>query len=180
MKQILATILATALAALMPMAAIEDVARLLVPAVALMATSIFPCMTLVVGAMKGEQRTPALIDDLYGKLRLLMKILVAAFAVAIVAIFLIVVAAIAAEAGTAFRGFELAHIAAGLAGTTLAIFVGRIIAIGKMFFEVLDINRKHALLIARAKSTQEQVKAVSQIGMPISPPQQPRPLTRIQ
>jgi hypothetical protein len=143
-----------------PFAAIEPMARILVPAIALLATGIFPCMTLAVGAMKGDHRSPAQVDELYEELRLVMKILVATFVLAAATVATIValtgtIAAISVEWGPwVQRGLM------GLIALMLSLLAGRVIAIARAFFAILDINRKHALLVARAKVQSERDKAL--------------------
>jgi mannitol-specific phosphotransferase system IIBC component len=178
MKQIIATILSAAIAWFIPHTAIDEIARLLVPAVALMATSIFPCMTLVVGSLKGEQRSTAVIDQLHGRLRAAMEVLVTAFAVAVVAMLLTIIASTLSAVDIILYRVSLTSAVTALAGACFAILVGRVIAVGKIFFEVLDINRKHALLIARAKSGETQIKALSQIKMPSADTSPPKMLIR--
>lgn len=134
------------LAALLPEAALGAISRTLVLAIALMAAGIFPCMTLAVNAMKGEGRSPAMVQDLYDQLRTLLKVLVVAFVLAVLAVLSLVgtSAAIEAEAG-----FWPVKVGAVLAGSALGLFIGRVVAIGKAFFALLEINKKQALLIAR-------------------------------
>jgi hypothetical protein len=162
---------------LAPPEVIEPAARVLVPGVALMATGVFPCMTLAVNAMKGEHRTPALVEDLYLKLRQLLKLLAATFILAIAAM-----ALMAAGVGL-LKAPVLTFVpkmAFGLAAAVIVLLVGRLEAIGRAFFVLLDINRKHALLIARAKIRGERDSAID-AGTAARVPnddQTPRPLRR--
>ncbi|MBP6362942.1 MAG: hypothetical protein KA329_05400 [Novosphingobium sp.] len=151
-----------------PVTLIDPVARAIVPAVALMATGIFPCMTLAIGAMKAEGRTPALIEELYQQLRGLMKVLVATFALAVAEVVALTLAIALASPG-APRGFEVTpgtvHVtpveaAVMIAGFVLGFLAGRIIALGRAFFAVLDINKKQSLLVARSKVRSERDTAV--------------------
>lgn len=178
MKQIAATLLSAILASLIPHAALDEIARLLVPAVALMATSIFPCMTLVVGTLKGEQRSTAIVDQLHGKLHAAMEILVATFAVSVVAMLLTILASTIGTPDPVVRQISLTSTVAALAGASFAILVGRVIAVGRIFFEILGINRTHALMIARAKSGETQIKALNQMKMPAAQDGPPKMLVR--
>lgn len=131
-----------------PRDSIEPLARIAVPSIALMSTSIFPCMTLVVNAMKGEQRTPALVEDLYAKLRLVLKLLVVTFALAAAAMISLAAAVVLLDAPVLPW---VPKIPLSVGAAIIILFMGRIEAIGRAFFALLDINRKHALLIARGK-----------------------------
>lgn len=146
MKTIVSALLLGVAAWWLPAGAVEATARTLVLAVALMAAGVFPCMTLVVNSMKGEQRTPALIEELFGQLHRLLKVLVAAFAVAVVSVL-----ALSATSALAASGADdfLVRSSAAICGFLLGMLAGRAITIGKAFFAVLEINRKQALLIAR-------------------------------
>jgi hypothetical protein len=164
-------IVSTVLAAgtyFVPTALIDPVARAIVPAIALMATGIFPCMTLAIGAMKAEGRTPALIEELYLQLRGLLKVLVVTFALAVSEIVALTVSVALASPG-APRGFQVApdtfHItptqtAAMVAAFILGLLGGRIIVLGRAFFDVLDINKKQSLLVARTKVRTERDTAI--------------------
>lgn len=149
-----------------PLKAIEPVARVLVPAVALMATGIFPCMSLAVGAMKGEHRTPALVEQLHGRLHLVLKLLVVTFSCAVIAIgalaITVALAAVAQPVGSELPDQSLvisAHAVSAISMLVLALLAGRVVDLGRAFFAILEINRKHALLIARAKVSSEEATA---------------------
>ncbi len=167
-----------AAAYLIPVGAIEPLARVLVPGIALMATGIFPCMTLVVNAMKGEHRTPALVEDLHGNLRQLLKLLVAAFALALMAMILMAAAVALVQAPVPAA---VPKVTLCLAALVIVLLVGRVEAIGRAFFALLEINRKHALLIARAKVRGERdaaIEAGKLARVPEDDPN-PRPLRRV-
>ena len=151
-------------ASFLPTSLVDPVARAMVPAIALMATGIFPCMTLAIGAMKAEGRTPALIEDLYGQLRGLLQVLVVTFALAVSEI-IALTASIALSNPTAWQGFTHypgtfhltpAQVAVMVSAAILGILGGRVVALGRAFFAVLDINKKQALLVARAKVRTER------------------------
>jgi len=146
MRSFFAAAVVAAVAGLLPTSAIDAAARTLTLAIALMAAGVFPCMTLAVNAMKGEEKSPAMVQDLYEQLRKLLKVLVAAFVLAVLAVLSLVfiAAAIATDVGHwPVKG------AAVLAGFTLGLFMARVLGIGKAFFVLLEINKKHALLVAR-------------------------------
>ncbi len=140
----------------LPIAAVEATARTLVLAVALMAAGVFPCMTLVVNAMKGEQRTPILIEELYGQLRTLLKILVTAFAIAVACVLTLATTAALSAANADDLPIRIGAVAGG---ALLGLLASRAAAIGRAFFAILDINRKQALIIAR-KDVRTQREAV--------------------
>ncbi|WP_125953918.1 hypothetical protein [Novosphingobium sp. MD-1] len=151
-----------------PTTMIDPMARAMVPAIALMATGIFPCMTLTIGAMKAEGRTPALIEELYLQLRGLLKVLVVTFALAVAEI-ITLTASVALASPGAPRGIEVepgtfyvtpVQAAAMIAAFILGILSGRIIVLGRAFFEVLEINKKQSLLVARAKVRTERDAAI--------------------
>lgn len=146
MKTLAISLLLAAAAAIIPPSIIGDAARMLVLATSLMATGVFPCMTLVVNAMKGEHRTPALVESLYDKLRQLLKLLITAFCLAI-SVVVLLVTTVTLQAADAIE--PVLRGAAAASAFAIAIFSGRVVAIGRAFFALLDINRKHALLIAR-------------------------------
>lgn len=158
MKTISFSILAAIVAWFLPVAAVDPVARLLAVAIALMASGVFPCMTLTVGAMKGERRTPALVNDLYTKLELLMKLLVVAFALAVVSLLCLVVSItlVTVKVDGVFVSCSVA-----LSAAALSLLGSRVVDIGRAFFALLEINRRHALLIARAgvRSERDDVMA---------------------
>lgn len=141
----------------LPSGVIEPLARVLVPAIALMATGVFPCMTLVVNAMKGEHRTPALVEDLYTKLRQLLRLLVVTFALAVVTMGLMAAAVALLQVPVLLM---VPKITICFAVCTMVLLLGRVVDIGRAFFALLDINRKHALLIARAKIRGERDAAL--------------------
>jgi hypothetical protein len=153
-------ILATA-SVWVPRDAVDPMARALIPAVALLATGIFPCMSLAVGSMKGEQRAPKQVDELYEQLHTVMRVLVASFALAALAIVSIVglvgLVNVTSPSTIVLIG---ERILLGGICLILALLGGRVAAIGRAFFAILDINRKHALLIARAKTQSARDKAV--------------------
>ena len=159
----------------LPHVAVEPMARLVVPAVALLATSIFPCMSLAVGSLKAEQRDPSQVDELYTQLKIIMKVLVATFALAVTAVVcivglsgLITIIAPVPGANGASALSPAVSLAIELAIRTLLIVVcivlallgGRVLAVGKAFFAILDINRKHALLVARSRVQNSREKAL--------------------
>lgn len=167
MKIIIISLLLACAAFFAPLKGVDAAARVLVPAVALMATGIFPCMSLAVGAMKGEHRTPALVDQLYTRLRKVLMLLVVTFTCAVAAVASLALTsalvAIAADGNPHVDVAALtlaAHASAGAAALILALLGGRVVDLGRAFFAILDINRRHALLIARAKVSVEEEKAV--------------------
>lgn len=145
--------LAVAIASIwLPRGAIDPMARALIPAVALLATGIFPCMSLAVGSMKGDHRAPKQVDELYEQLKIVMKVLVLSFGLAVLTIVLTVgLVGLVSEATPSYRHMLSERGLLGFVCVSLFVLAGRVIAIGKAFFAILDINRKHALLIARAK-----------------------------
>lgn len=147
-KTLLATVAIALIAGLLPTAAIGAASRTLVLAIALMAAGIFPCMTLVVNAMKGEGRSPSMVKDLYEKLEKLLKVLVVAFVLAVLSVLSLVATSSAIEVAA---NFWLIKTSAVLSGSALGLFMGRVAAIGQAFFALLEINRKQALLIARGE-----------------------------
>jgi hypothetical protein len=157
MKSLLISLILAIAIYFAPIALAEPAARALVPAIALMATGIFPCMSLVVGAMKGEQRTPALVEQLYRNLEILLKLLVTAFALSVGAVLLLAITvSLAADAAAQLPSRPIfqswvAHAIAASAIMVLTILGGRVFQVGRAFFTVLEINRKHALLVSRAK-----------------------------
>lgn len=173
-----------AAAFLIPPGAVEPLARVVVPAIALMAAGVFPCMTLVVNAMKGEHRTPALIEDLYGNLRRLLRLLVATFALAVLAMVLLAAAVVLLHPPVLPRIPELPivpKLTVCAAAFVIGLLIGRVEAIGRAFFALLDINRKHALLIARAKVRGERDEAIEASKLARVPEDDPtpRPLQRV-
>lgn len=162
----------------LPISAIEPLARVLVPGIALMATGVFPCMTLVVNAMKGEHRTPALVEDLYAKLRLLLKLLIVTFALAVTTMGLMAASVALLQAPVLII---VPKIALCIAALTILLLIGRVVDIGRAFFALLDINRKHALLIARAKIRGERDSALDAGKLAKLPEDDttPRPLRRV-
>jgi hypothetical protein len=151
-----------------PATLIDPVARAIIPAVALMATGIFPCMTLTIGAMKAEGRTPALIEELYDQLKSLLKVLVAAFTLSVVAVIALSILIAFASPG-APRGFPAppgtfyvtpVQLAAMTAAFVLGLLASRMFILGRAFFAVLEINRKQSLLVARAKVRSERDTAM--------------------
>lgn len=190
MKTLLICIALAACAFFAPLKSFDPAARVLVPAIALMAAGIFPCMSLAVGAMKGEHRTPALVEELYERLKLLLKVLVASFGLAVMAIILlactVIVAANALPSGGSadippqYLGW-IARSTASLSVIAIGLLGGRVVAVGKAFFAILDINRKHALLIARAALRKERdgwIMETKSIKLPDDDPT-PRPLQRV-
>ena len=163
---------AAAAAYLIPTGAIEPLARVLVPGIALMATAIFPCMTLVVNAMKGEHRTPSLVEDLHAKLRMLLKLLVATFVLAVTAMILMAAAVALLYAPVLPIVSKIVWCFAAL---VVVLLLGRVEAIGRAFFALLDINRKHALLIARAKIRGERDAAIDAGKLARLPEDDPKP-----
>lgn len=161
MKTIVFSILAAFAAWFLPVAAVDPVARLLAVAIALMASGIFPCMTLTVGAMKGERRTPASVNDLYAKLELLMKLLVVAFALAVLSLLCLVVSI---SLVTVKADHVTVSGAVALSAAALTMLGGRVADIGRAFFALLEINRRHALLIARAGVRSERDDVISELG----------------
>ncbi len=136
----------------LPREAIDPMARALTPAIALLATGIFPCMSLAVGAMKGENRAPRQVDELYEQLHTVMRVLVAAFALAVTAIVLIVaILGFLAVQMEEKAGNVAVHVTLSIVALVLALLFGRAIAIGKAFFAILEINRKGAKLVTRSK-----------------------------
>jgi len=157
MKIVAISALFAAAAYLLPTTVVDPLVRVLGIAIALMATGIFPCMTLVVNAMKGEQRTPAMVDKLYDGLRNILRILVVAFSLAVASIL-----SLAATAALVAAKVPHLYVHIALASTAVAItfFAGRVIALGRSFFVVLDINRTQALLVARAKTRNEREEVI--------------------
>lgn len=160
MKSILAAVLTAAIAISVPTAAIDAAARVLTLAIALMATGIFPCMTLTVNAMKGEERSPAMVKDLYQQLRTLLGVLVVAFVLAIAAVLSLVftTAAIATDAG-----FWVIKTGVVFSGSAIGLFGARVISIGQAFFALLEINRKHAILVARKRVRHGREQAIGKL-----------------
>lgn len=148
MKSLLVAALVAAIAIFSPVAAVDAAARILTLAIALMATGIFPCMTLTVNAMKGEERSPAMVKDLYAQLRTLLSVLVASFVLAVLAVLSLVftTAVIAIDAG-----FWPIKAGAVFSGAAIGLFGSRVVAIGKAFFALLEINKKHSLLVSRKR-----------------------------
>lgn len=147
------------LAGLLPVAAVDAAARTLVLAVALMAAGIFPCMTLTVNAMKGEERSPAMVTELYDQLKKVLKILVVAFALAVSTVLLmaVTVACISSEVAS-----EAVRALAAMTGLALGFFMSRVVAIGRTFFALLDINRTQALLISRKRVRSQRSDAIDE------------------
>lgn len=158
MKTLLISLAAAVLGYFLPATTLEPIARVLVPAVALLATGIVPCMTLAVNAMKGEQRTPALVEDLHDKLAKLLRLLVASFALSVAAV--TAIATTVALVNGPVLDF-VPKIGAAVSASFLCMLGGRAIAVGRAFFALLEINRTHALLIARAKVRSERDNAIS-------------------
>jgi hypothetical protein len=147
----------------LPQQVIEPMARALIPATALLATAIFPCMSLAVSALKGDSRSPGQVDELYQQLHTVLKVLVATFTLAVLAVVLLV----AMTALTALTVKPHNHwIDLGITATlcvvsaVLSLLVGRAVAVGRAFFAILEINRRHALLVARAKVQGDREKAL--------------------
>jgi len=157
MKTIIVALALGTIAWFLPEVALEAVARTLVLAVALMAAGIFPCMTLTVNAMRGEERSPTMVVELYDQLKTLLKVLVVAFILAVASVFLLATTAamISAEAGAG--PIQAAAVCTGVA---LGLFMSRVVAIGKSFFALLDINRTQALLISRKKVRSKREEAI--------------------
>lgn len=145
---------AIALAVIMfflPVEAIQPIARPLVPGIALLATGIFPSMTLTVGAMLTTRQNPQLIQKRYNELKEVLRILAASFALAVVCIILLS-AAVAVNNVPNLKPIVAAyapHIIMCSFGFVVALLIGRGIAIVKIYFHILDLNKKQALLNAR-------------------------------
>lgn len=178
MKTVILAIFLAISAGLLPVAAIDAAARTLVLAVALMAAGIFPCMTLTVNAMKGEERSPAMVDQLYDQLKKVLKILVVAFVLAVCTVLLM--AATAAVIGSGALDLAV-RILAGVTGLSLGLFMSRVVAIGRTFFALLDINRKQALLISRKRVRSQRDDAIdgSRNEAFLSDDPTPRPLRKV-
>lgn len=159
----------------LPHSAVDPMARLVVPAIALLATSIFPCMSLAVGSLKAEQRAPLQVDELYTQLRTIMQVLVVTFALAVAAVACLVgLSGLVTANGpaAAMGGVAVPAVAPSpvleFAIRALLVFIcvvltllgGRVVAVGKAFFAILEINRKHALLVARSKVQSDRDKAI--------------------
>lgn len=163
----------------LPIEAIDTIARLALPVIALTSTSIFPCMTLAVGAMKGDHREPEQVDELHRKLRSLMQMLSMAFTTAVLAMaFLVATAA-------AHSSFEIAkwmpavfHLMWLLAVFSLALLLMRARSIVRMFGEILDLSRTQAMLMARAKLKVEQQDARTRVKFEKQEDRDPRLLQR--
>lgn len=168
-----ATALALAiLAGLLPIEAIDASARTLVLAVALMAAGIFPCMTLTVNAMKGEERSPAMVTELYDQLKKVLKILVVAFALAVSTVLLMAITAACISSkvpDVAIRGI------AATTGLSLGLFMSRVVAIGRTFFALLDINRTQALLISRKRVRSQRADSLEESRKETLVQDDPRP-----
>lgn len=168
MKTAAISIIMGAGAFFIPNTLIDPIARAIVPAIALMATGIFPCMTLAINSMKAEGRTPKLIEDLHGQLYWLLRTLAATFALAVAAIAALTVA-IALAAPDGWAGFVVpegwfavapAHVAAAVCGLIVGVLGGRVVTLGRAFFTILEINKKQALLVARPKVRTEREEAI--------------------
>lgn len=158
----------------LPHSAVDPMARIVVPAIALLATSIFPCMSLAVGSLKAEQRAPLQVDELYDQLRTIMKVLVVTFALAATAVATIVGLSglVASYPESLTKGLSAAALRDPIEVSCRALLIvicfaiallgGRIVAVGKAFFAILDINRKHALLVARSRVQGEREMAMDQ------------------
>lgn len=159
MKTVAIALALAIFAGFLPVAAIDAAARTLVLAIALMAAGIFPCMTLTVNAMKGEERSPAMVTELYDQLRKVLKILVVAFALAVCTVLLmaVTVACISSEVAN-----EAIRALAAVTGLALGLFMSRVVAIGKTFFALLDINRTQALLISRKRVRSQRGDAIDE------------------
>jgi hypothetical protein len=162
----------------LPFEAVEPMARLVVPAIALLATSIFPCMSLAVGSLKAEQRAPVQVDELYTQLHTIMQVLAVTFALSVGTVICIIglssivasnnMAALSAGGiGTGeSAAVPIQYCARGLLiciAILLAVLGGRVVAVGKAFFVILSINRKHALLVARSKVQGDRDKAMDAV-----------------
>jgi|GEM_PF-4238576 len=145
------SILITAIVAVyIPFAAVEPLARVLVPGIALMGAGIFPSMSLVVGAMKGDERTPKIVKELHEKLKNILKVLVAAFVLILVSI-LLLLASVGLEYTKNVPHVDLIRrIVICLAAVSVALLADRVSAVVRTFFAVLELNKKQALLVARA------------------------------
>ena len=157
MKAIISACVIALVAVVLPVAAIGAVSRTLVLAVALMAAGVFPCMTVAVNAMKGEGRSPAMVQDLYDELAVLLKVLVVAFVLAILSVLALVATSAAIEMQA---GVWIVKAIAAAAGASLGLFMGRVVAIGHAFFKLLEINKKQALLIVRGRLRKEHEGAI--------------------
>lgn len=172
MKTILAALVLGALAFLAPIAAVDAASRTIVLGIALMAAGIFPCMTLTVNAMKGEERSPAMVEALYDQLSKLLKVLVAGFILAVIS----VIALAGTSAAVAANVDEpIARAAAVGAGLVLGLFVSRVAAIGRAFFALLEINRKHSLLVARKRVRGQRDSALESLKTESFPTDDPTP-----
>ncbi|NWK96532.1 hypothetical protein DM806_12845 [Sphingobium lactosutens] len=146
-----------------------DVGRLLVPAIALLATGIFPSMTLVVNAMKAEERTPNLIDQLYAQLHMILRVLVTTFALAAISI--------AALATLSVGGGEEGFVTTSpwwaqkafliFVCLLIALLIGRVMALGRVFFAILEVNRTQALIAARSKNKKSWDAAMSKMEIDV-------------
>jgi len=153
MKLLIFCLLAAAGGYFLPFQAVDAASKVLAPAIALMATGIFPSMTLVVGSMKAEERTPQLIEELHANLKRLLSSLVAAFVLAVASLTLIVStgAAIATKEPMYVQPWAIRTLVV-LCAITITLLAGRAVAVARTFFAILEVNRKQALLTARAKN----------------------------
>lgn len=181
MKRLAYIPVSLAIAVFLPNEAVEPLARILVPGIALMAAGIFPSMTLVVGAMKGEQRSPKVVTDLYEKLRQILKVICAAFVLAVLAI-----AAILASASLNHVTFPYAsyvqQVFMGLGALSVLFLVDRVVAVIRTYFAVLDLNKTQALLVARGNSEKFR-NQLRESGAGLSPDDygvRKKPLARVQ
>jgi hypothetical protein len=109
-----------------------------------------------------------LVIQLYEKLRKLMRLLVAVFAVAVCSIAALAISiSLGAQVNTALPDKPAsvavtvsAHATFALAMFLIAMLVGRVVDLGRAFFAILEINKTHALLIARARAESERVSAI--------------------
>lgn len=152
-------------ATFLPFEAIEPLALILVPGIALLATGIFPCMTLIVGSMKPDGRSPKRISELYENFQEILRLLVIAFICAAGSIFMIM-ASVAMDYtqilhDTFWRRVTLA--AAIIAVVALGAHISSVI---RVFFAILALNNKQSLLVARENNRKFFVQARKDARLP--------------
>ena len=143
----------------LPIPAIEPLSRLLVPGIALMAAGIFPSMTLVVGSLRGWERSHQSIDNLHELLTRMLKVLTAAFVWSLLSILAIAITIAVVYANDA--PYQTAILRAAVFVTTVLIMllVSRIYVGIKIFFGLLNLEKEEAKRKATAR-TREFFKRV--------------------
>ena len=150
--QIIVIVIATVLPAVyLPMAALEPVARLIVPGIALVAAGIFPTMTLVIGSLRTGKLSVYAANRLYSHLSDALRLLSAQFAFGLLSILGIVLAVAVNHSSMAGKSEIIIRGLVCFTTFCIAIFVRQAFRSIQIFFALLEREKDLAEKKARER-----------------------------